>query len=159
MHCENMVLVIEDLDILFFHGSGKRNVGWDNFFLARRENSWFINAIHKALSDLAKHRGMYIFEINKNGTSITCIICGHKDSDNRKGEHFACLKCGVVLNTDRDVATENILRVALLGNSLRNASAEVVNEVADPLAAVKPDNHSENHGVIAIESTSDDVNP
>jgi len=113
--CDVIIPVIEDLPVPLFHGSGKRDPGWANFFVHKRENRWFIDGLHKAFSELGKHRGIYVFEVCPQRTSITCPKCGHCDPDNRDGEKFVCLSCQATLHADLDVATTNLVRVALTG--------------------------------------------
>jgi hypothetical protein len=116
--CERVVFVIEDLNVGFFHGKGKRDRGWDAFFTAKKENRWVIQALHKAFSDLGLHRGSYVIEVTPQRTSMTCPRCGHCDKGNRNGEKFVCLQCGATLHADLEVATDNIERVALTGKAM-----------------------------------------
>jgi len=113
--CQVVIPVLEDLNIGFFHGSGKRLPGWDNFFVAKKENRWLMNGLHKSFSDLAVHRGFYVFEVMPHRTSITCPACGHCDSENRDGEAFVCLSCKRTYHADLDVATHNLTQVAGTG--------------------------------------------
>jgi|UniRef100_UPI002FE4FB26 hypothetical protein len=116
--CEDIAIVIEDLNVRFFHGSGERPDGWDNFFISKRENRWFIQVLHKAFSDLALHRGLPVIEANPARTSITCIRCGHCDRNNRHGEMFLCLSCNDLRHADREIATRNLTRVAVTGEMI-----------------------------------------
>jgi len=118
--CEDIVVVLEDLNVGFFHGSGKRPDGWDNFFVSKRENRWFIQVLHKAFGDLATHRGTHVIEVHPARTSITCIKCGHCDAGNRDGESFVCLAsaCGDRRHADLEVATRNVARVAITGERM-----------------------------------------
>ncbi len=116
--CQIVIPVIEDLNVRFFHGSGKRLPGWDNFFTAKKENRWFIQGLHKAFSDLRTHRSFYVFEVRPERTSITCPKCGHCEVGNRDGEAFQCLSCGKTCNADLDVATHNLTQVALTGKTM-----------------------------------------
>jgi len=119
--CSNIVIAIEDLTMKFFYGSGKREDGWDNFFVAKKENRWFIQALHKAFSELAKHRGIYVMEFMPHRTSITCPSCKHVDKDNRDGEKFKCMKCGSTFNADLEVATSNGYQVVMTGKTMPRA--------------------------------------
>lgn len=116
--CETVVVIIEDLNVRLFHGGGKRDVGWDHFFERKRENRWLIQVLHKALSELAPHRGIPVIEVNPARTSITCPECNHCDRKSRDGQKFLCVKCGVELHADFEVATRNIEKVALTGQAM-----------------------------------------
>jgi len=119
--CPRVVVVVEDLNVRFMHGGGKRQEGWAGFFKARSEKRWFIQALHKAYTELPTNRGIHVMEVNPARTSITCTKCGYCDPENRYGEDFHCRnpKCkvrgGHVANADLDIATENLARVALSG--------------------------------------------
>ncbi len=115
-----VAFAVEDLNSRFFHGSGRRSVGWDSYFQAKRENRWFIQGLHKAFEEEALHHGSLVMEVPPARTSITCPIegCGHCDPDNRWGEVFRCVRCGWEGHADLDVATCNIERVALTGRSI-----------------------------------------
>jgi transposase len=116
--CNNNIIVIEDLNVLFFHGRGTRAPGWLNYFLPRLENRWLIQALHRAFSDLAVHRGMYVIEAAPARTSITCPACTLCDADSRHGERFLCRGCGATYHADLEVATANLTRVALTGEPM-----------------------------------------
>jgi hypothetical protein len=119
--CGQVVFVIEDLNVRVHHGRGKRAIGWDNFFKPKRENRWFMQALHKAASELAIHRGMHIIEACPARSSITCPKCGHCDPENRCSsdrEKFLCVKCGAAFHADLEVATFNLRKVALTGTAL-----------------------------------------
>ena len=120
----NVVLVVEDLNSKFFHGSGKREDGWDNFFIPKKENRWFIQALHKSLTDVSIHRGINVIEVRPERTSITCPKCGCCDKENRKGEDFKCIKCDSVYHADLEVATFNIEKVAITGESMPKPDCE-----------------------------------
>jgi hypothetical protein len=121
--CQDIVIVIEDLNVRNFHGGGKRGGGWSNFFTVKKENRWFMQALHKAFSDLAAHRGIPVLEVYPARTSITCLGCGHCDPENRDGEAFVCQQCGATFHADLEVATRNIARVALTGEAMPKAPA------------------------------------
>jgi len=89
----------EDLNVTFFHGSGKREPAQPGFFVHKRENRWFIQGHHN--SDIAPHRGHLVFEVCPQRTSQTC---GHCCPENRNGERFRCLACGNTAHADLDVA-------------------------------------------------------
>ena len=119
--CTDVAVIVEDLNVRMFHGSGKRDIGWAEFFVVKRENRWFMQVMHKAFTDLAQHRGMLVAEVNPARTSITCPACGHCDKGNRGSsdrERFCCLKCGRTFNADLEVATANIRAVAITGASM-----------------------------------------
>lgn len=111
-----IILAIEDLNVgsSFFDGKGKTKVGL-NIFNHKQENRWFVKALHKSLKELPKNKGIPVISAFKERTSITCIKCNFCDKKNRNGELFKCLKCGIQLNSDLDVACENIKKVALSG--------------------------------------------
>jgi hypothetical protein len=114
--CDTVVLAFEDLNIGMMHGSGKwANGGWNALFLHKQENRWFMQAFHKALTELSAHKGIPTIEVLPHRTSITCTQCGHCHPGNRDGERFKCLKCEFLANTDLEIATDNIERVALTG--------------------------------------------
>jgi hypothetical protein len=118
--CDNVVLVVEKLNVSnkMFSGSGKRAPGWDNFFVHKKENRWFIQALHKAFTDKAAHKGIPVIEIKPSYTSQTCPACEHCDKDNRDGVHFCCTRCGFTGHADLNVACFNIEKVALTGEAM-----------------------------------------
>lgn len=116
--CETIIPIVEDLNIRNFHGSGKRERGWDNFFVHKKENRFLMQANYKATLELGPNRGMTVLAPNPQRTSQTCPECRHCDPDNRQGERFCCRRCGATLHADKDVATFNILQVALDGRAL-----------------------------------------
>lgn len=118
--CKEVVLAVEDLPVRMFHGSGKRDVGWENFFVRKRENRWFIQALHKALCEQGPHKGVLVLEVASAYTSMTCPACSHCDPNNRSEnrESFCCLRCGRKFHCDLEVATHNIAHVAMSGNRL-----------------------------------------
>ena len=126
--CEETVLIIEDLQLRnnFFGGSGKREIGWDNFSKPKNENSWIINQLHKALSN-RKYKGIQVIEVNPRYTSQTCPKCSCVNRENRKQEKFRCLDCNFEGHSDLDIAPFNIMRVAMEGKVLRGPSCEQVN--------------------------------
>ena len=133
-----IVLNVEHLgDLKKFHGSGKREAGWENFFVYKKENRWFMQVLHKSLTDLGLHRGTYIIESFPARTSITCTSCGHCDKKNRDGEKFKCLKCKFEANADLDIATLNLERVALSG---RGMPRERSSDTKKPTSARKTEN-------------------
>jgi len=115
-----IVFIIEDLKNLgkVFHGSGKRELGWDSYFEPKSENRWFIQVLHKAFSETGKHKGYYIIECWPNWTSCTCPKCSCCDSENRHGEVFRCLACGYTCNTDFGTAPDNLVKIATTGKGL-----------------------------------------
>ena len=54
---------------------------------------------------VAERLGIRIVEVDPRRTSQECCACAHRDSENRKGERFLCLKCGRLDNADRNAAT------------------------------------------------------
>lgn len=118
--CDDIIVNIEKLQIggNFFGGRGKRDPGWNNFFLPKEENRWFINACHKAFSELAPHKGIIVIESDPAYTSQTCPKCENCDKENRNGEKFKCKKCNYEANADIDVATENLEKIAKNGRRL-----------------------------------------
>lgn len=132
---------IEDLNVRMFHGAGKRAPGWDGFFAPKREGRWFMQLFHKAISELAKHRGVLVIESPPFRTSVTCPDCGHVDKDNRDGEEFRCLGCGVCYNADLDVATFNIEKVALTGRRMPYARERLGGDAStgDARTAIRAD--------------------
>lgn len=116
----NLAIIIEDLDILQFHGYGKRDIGWNNFFNHKKENRWFMQELHKSFSELSSNKGLCVIEINPAWTSVTCPDCGFSSKDNRDGIDFICLNCGKHYHADIDVATINIARVAILGKPIKH---------------------------------------
>ena len=115
--CRTIVFNIEDLNMKgsFFDGAGKQESGWNGFFTPKKENRWFVKAFHKAISELPTNQGLNVIESNAARTSITCVVCDHCDPSNRDGELFVCTKCGDRRNTDLEVATINLERVAMSG--------------------------------------------
>jgi len=53
--------------------------------------------------------GIKVERVRAKGTSQTCSICGYRDSENRKGAQFRCLKCGFEQHADINAAN-NIAR-------------------------------------------------
>ncbi len=127
--CTNVAIAVEDLtlDNRWASGSGKRELGWDNFGTAKKENRWFLQVLHKAIIEQSINHGIDVLEVNKSYTSQTCPKCDHCDPKSRS-EHnrqkFNCTKCGASLNADLDVATFNIARVALSGIKLKGPVKE-----------------------------------
>lgn len=125
-----IAVAVEDLSIKFFNGSGSRKgTGWESFFTKKAENRWFIDVLHKTLTDLATWRGITVCEVNPRYTSQTCPSCGLCDKENRDSgtENFVCLGCGICLNADLEVATDNIEKVALTGIGMKGpTSTDVV---------------------------------
>ena len=118
---DKVAIAVEDLNVRMFHGGGSRSTGWDNFFVAKRENRWFVQVLHKSFCDLALHRGEVVIEVDPARTSQTCPACGHCDPKNRSSvdrEVFRCVVCGRTFHADLEVATFNIERVALTGESM-----------------------------------------
>lgn len=147
---DNVIIAIEDIkpDNKDFSGKGKREKGWDNFFNRKKEGRWFIQPLMKALSEQSEHHGIQVLEVNKSFTSQTCPNCGfcsehNRSKDNR--ENFQCLRCNKIYNSDIDVATFNIAKLAISGEKLPAppkkesptqalARASVVRKPSDPLA-------------------------
>lgn len=132
---QTLVVVVENINVVFFHGTGKRSVGWNQCFLPKKENRWFVQAIHKALTEIATHKGIYVIEASPYNTSLHCPKCEHIDSGNRCGELFRCLKCGYTAHADLEVATHNIRLVALSGAGLRKPKDEAVEDSPAPSPA------------------------
>lgn len=124
--CDVVIPIIEKLDCQskFFDGKGKREPGWDNFTNPKKENRWFIKLLKKSFIELAKNRGMYVFEVNPNYTSQTCPECNFQDRKNRNGEKFECLNCKKIFHADLEVATHNLLKVAVSGQALKQTKCE-----------------------------------
>lgn len=143
-----IIVIIEDLSMRnhTFGGSGKREIGWDNFFFAKKENRWPIEALHKAFSELAINKGLPVCEINPAGTSITCVGCGYRDEGNRDGEKFVCLKCNLECNADLGVATENVLKVGITGLPMPKPPCD---HAAKKLIGARQDNCAEGEGKTA----------
>lgn len=116
--CSTIAIAIEDLTVAPLHGGGKAPIGWDNFGNPKSENRWFMQVMHKALSDLAINRGELVLEVFHAYTSQTCPSCGYCDKANRSGVHFRCRACKKVFHADLDVATSNIAKVAISGKPL-----------------------------------------
>lgn len=138
--CETIVVNVEDLNVRFFHGCGKRDIGWDHFFVPKRENRWLIQALHKALTELAPHHGVHVIESSPARTSITCPRCGLCDKKSRNGEYFHCVGCGVRLHADFEVAPANLQRVALTGRAMPKANSESLGGGQKTVGARKPRN-------------------
>jgi len=113
--CDEIVVVIEDLNVKSLHGKGAREPGWDNFFTPKTENRWFIQILHKTFSELPKHRGEHVIEGCPLRTSITCPACSYCDKNSRNGEKFVCVACGATFHADFEVATYNLVRLATTG--------------------------------------------
>lgn len=111
---------IESLDCANnkFSGSGKRESGWDNFFVPKKENRWFIPAFKKEFSNLPHDKGDFVIESWPSYTSLTCPKCGFCDKENRNGIEFKCKSCDFIGHADKDVATYNLEKVALTGKAL-----------------------------------------
>ena len=138
--CNNIGIVLENLVVRNFHGSGRRESGWEGFFEPKRENRWFMQVLHKAFSDLAQHRGVMVFEVHPAYSSQTCPACRYVDPKNRSSEdreRFKCLKCGRSFNADREVATFNIREIARTGVGLPKPDCERSRDVQTPGTARK----------------------
>lgn len=121
--CDKVMLAIEDLSRNNKNAKGKgyRGVGWDNFGVPKKEGRWFMQALGKALLEQCKHHDIPVLIANKAYTSQTCPACGYCDENNRSNddrEKFKCLKCNKEYNSDVDVATFNIAKVASTGKRL-----------------------------------------
>jgi hypothetical protein len=124
--CQAVVFVIEDLNATFFHGKGKRAMGWEALFKLKAESRWFIQAMHKTLDELPMNKGIWIIEASPWGTSRMCPYptCRHYDAESRNGENFRCTKCGRSFHADGEVATYNLLDMALTGAHLPKSSEQ-----------------------------------
>lgn len=123
--CDEVVVIMESLTVGVKPGmgvgTGERPKGWSNLFKPKNENRWFMQAFSQALLQLPVNKGMTVIEVFPSYTSQTCPVCNYVDKDNRdknNRERFCCLNCNTVLNADLDVATHNIMRVALEGKAL-----------------------------------------
>lgn len=121
-----------------FSGAGKRDPGWDNFFVSKKENRWFIEVLNKSIVDYAQHRGVSVIESWPSNTSITCTECNYCDKKNRNGINFECLKCHYVAHADLYIATDNLEKVALTGQAL---SGERLNDEQKTVSASKVSKH------------------
>jgi hypothetical protein len=142
------VIVIENLvkSNNFFSGSGKRNIGWNNFFQNKRENRWWINAIHKALGELAQNKGKPVILASFSRTSMTCPKCKYCDKQNRNAknrEMFKCIQCGIELNADTQVATANLATVAITGVPMPKPAREQQGDAKTPGTARSGENGSD----------------
>lgn len=118
-HCGNKVILnLEDLNLVLFHGSGRRAQGWEALFQPKKESRWLMQALHKAFTELAPNRGITVVLSNPQRTSMTCTQCGHCDPGNRSGEEFACLSCKFKANADLEIATDNLEKVLLIGQAM-----------------------------------------
>ncbi len=118
---ENLAVNIERLsNIKAMHGRGKRQLGWNALFQPKQENRWMMQALHKAFLEVAS-TGITVITSPPERTSITCTQCCHVDANNRSGTDFKCLKCGFMANTDLEIATDNLERVALTGRAMPKA--------------------------------------
>lgn len=124
----DVIGIEKEIPYLKRFGSGKREIGWDNFLLPKKENRWWIMAIWGALFDLAQNKGKYVILLPARHTSQTCIggnlansDCNYCDKENRNKynrELFKCIKCGDERNADKEIAVENLARVAITGAAL-----------------------------------------
>jgi hypothetical protein len=147
--CNKIIINIENLNIGngMFIGSDKREVGWNNFFSYKKENRWFVQAFHRAFSDLAIHRGMYVIESNPAYTSITCTKCDYCDKNNRYGEKFKCLNCEYEANADLDIALDNLEKVALTSKRLAKPCKQLSDaKISVSASKIKKVNVSEDIG-------------
>ena len=74
------------------------------------EQTWGI--ARQQLTYKAEWAGREVVEVAPHHTSQTCSACGVVDGSQRKGERYACRKCGYEADADVN-ATVNILRAGL----------------------------------------------
>lgn len=158
--CSDVITNLENLNVGFFHGSGKRKPGWNEFFVPKRENRWFIQALHKACVELAHHRGYLVTLSNPRWTSLTCS-CGYCDRENRCHQdrnRFECRRCGIVRHADLDIATDNIELVAITGESLPGPCEQSADEKKTGTArtARKPSNLKQKKEAALVSALSVD---
>lgn len=137
-----LIFNIEDLKCKDnkFAGFGKREVGWNNFFIHKKENRWFIPAFKKELSNLPKDKARWVIESWPAYTSQTCPKCKYCDKENRGKEDktkFKCVKCGYEGHADIDVATDNLEAVALSGRALSGGERSSDNKHPGPARKTK----------------------
>jgi len=63
--------------------------------------------IHK-LEKLSEEQGINLVKVSPNYTSQTCSKCGFIHRENRRGEVYQCINCGIILDADYN-ASLNIL--------------------------------------------------
>jgi len=84
------VLVLEDLKHIRTRGhSFSRNFN-------HAVNSWSFHQLAQMIEYKAKKHGVSIAHVAPQYTSQRCSKCGHIDANNRRGNLFHCLKCGIV---------------------------------------------------------------
>ena len=137
-----LIFNIEDLKCKDnkFAGFGKREVGWNNFFIHKKENRWFIPAFKKELSNLPKDKARWVIESWPAYTSQTCPKCKYCDKENRGKEDktkFKCVKCGYEGHADIDVATDNLEAVAFCGRALSGGERSSDNKHPGPARKTK----------------------
>jgi hypothetical protein len=157
-------LVIEDLKALnqFFSGKGKRLPGWAGYFIRKRENRWFVRACHKALSSLPSDKGMLVMEVGPAWSSQTCPACRVTDRQSRDGERFVCTACKRAFHADGEVATFNLLTIALTGVGIPRPPDERSGDSAAPKGArkgSKPRKPKENAADLDVQATVDALSP
>ncbi len=91
-------------------------------------------------------RGLSVFEVDAEGTSITCPICGYEDKRNRiDKERFRCRRCGFSFNAQY-VACLNLFsrtddgRVAIRSGRLILETRKTAQVVAVNVAPNEPPN-------------------
>ncbi|MCP2248271.1 RNA-guided endonuclease InsQ/TnpB family protein [Lentzea aerocolonigenes] len=95
------------------------------------------------LANKAESAGRRVIQVDARNTSRTCPdpTCGHVTADNRDGEAFACVKCGLIEHADR-VGAININHRA--GLALCAVAVQPPKQEADDFSHGRshPDNHS-----------------
>ena len=86
----------------------------------------------------ALRAGKLVVEVPAAGTSQRCSCCGHTESDNRKGSHFTCKKCGHQAHADANasvnIQSDGVSAVlTLLGRIRVQPCAEATRERLTPL--------------------------
>jgi IS605 OrfB family transposase len=92
---ELKMIVAEDLKNVKHKSKGKIYKKFNN-----KLQRWSYLKVLDRLSLKCEERGTNFKKVNPAYTSQTCCSCGFRHRDNRKGEKFLCLKCGMEMDAD-----------------------------------------------------------
>lgn len=65
---------------------------------------WSYRYIQNRIGLMCEERGVRVKHVRPAYTSQTCSKCGHRHKENRNGERFVCLSCGMEMDADLNAA-------------------------------------------------------
>ena len=109
-------VIVEDL----------KNVKHKSKFTKKFNNKlsrWSYPKVLDKLNRVCEESGIDFIRVNPAYTSQTCSACDFKHEDNRHGEMFKCLKCGMSMDADLN-ASINILHRGVYSPPVRSAEED-----------------------------------